>query len=59
MPYAGNAWYVPRKVKIGYEVSFARHFYRPKPLRPLEEIRADILTLEQETGGLLAEILYR
>ena len=30
---------------------------KPQPLRPLEEIRADILALERETEGLLAEII--
>ena len=30
---------------------------RPQPFRPLEEIRADILDLERETDGLLAEIV--
>ena len=44
-------------VKIGYEVSFTRYFYKPQPLRTLEEIRADILALERETEGLLAEIV--
>ena len=57
LPYAGDAWYPPKKVKIGYEISFNRYFYKPEPLRTLEEIRADILALEQETEGLLAEIL--
>ena len=55
LPYAPDAWYVPDSVKVGYEISFTRHFYKPKPLRKLEEIRADILALEQETEGLLAE----
>ena len=31
--------------------------WEPQPLRPLEEIRAGILALEQETEGLLAEII--
>ena len=57
LPYAPDAWYVPDSVKVGYEISFTRHFYRPKPLRSLEEIRADILALEDETEGLLAEIV--
>ena len=57
LPYAPDAWYPPDSVKIGYEISFTRHFYKPQPLRPLEEIRADILMLEQETEGLLAEII--
>ena len=57
LPYAPDTWYPPDRVKIGYEISFTHHFYRPQPLRPLEEIRADILVLEQETEGLLAEIV--
>ena len=57
IPYAPDAWYVPSSVKIGYEISFTRHFYKPKPLRTLEEIRADILALEKETEGLLDEII--
>ena len=57
LPYAPDAWYVPASVKIGYEISFTRHFYKPEPLRPLEEIRADILALERETEGLLSEIV--
>ena len=57
LPYAPDTWYVPDNVKVGYEISFTRHFYKPQPLRPLEEIRAEILALEQETEGLLAEIL--
>ena len=58
LPYAPDAWYVPSSVKTGYEISFTRHFYKPQPLRPLEEIRADILSLERETEGLLSEILF-
>ncbi len=57
LPYAPDAWYAPSTVKIGYEISFTRHFYKPQPLRPLEDIRADILALEQETEGLLSEIV--
>ena len=56
LPYTPDAWYAPGRVKVGYEISFTRHFYKPQPLRPLEEIRADILALERETDGLLSEI---
>ena len=31
--------------------------YKPQPMRTLEEIRADILALEEETEGLLGEII--
>ena len=57
LPYAPDAWFDATSVKIGYEISFTRHFYKPEPLRSLEEIRAEILALEQETEGLLAEIV--
>ena len=57
LPHASDAWYVPGSVSTGYEVSFTRYFYKPQPLRTLEEIRADILALEKETDGLLGEII--
>ncbi len=57
LPHASDAWYVPGGVKTGYEVSFTRYFYKPRPLRTLEEIRADILALEKETEGLLGKII--
>ena len=57
LPHAADAWYDPESVKTGYEVSFTRYFYKPQPLRTLEEIRADILALEKETEGLLGEII--
>ncbi len=59
IPHAFDAWYVPDSVKTGYEVSFTRYFYKPQPLRTLEEIRLDILALEQQTEGLLGEIIGR
>ena len=57
LPYAADAWYQADSVKVGYEISFTRYFYKPKPMRTLVEIRADILALERESEGLLSEIL--
>ena len=57
LPHANDAWYLGDKVKIGYEVSFTRYFYKPTPMRSLNEIRADIVALESETEGLLEEIV--
>jgi len=57
IPYAPDVWYDPAKVRVGYEVSFTRYFYKPKPMRSLEEIRADLLTVEKEAEGLLCEIV--
>lgn len=57
LPHVPDAWIVSDKVQIGYEISFTRFFYKPKPVRTLIEIRQDIEDLEQETDGLLDEIL--
>src|SRR5207237_3078074 len=57
MPYTPDAWIDEAATKIGYEISFTRHFYKPQPLRTLEKIRADIIALERETEGLLDEVL--
>ena len=59
LPYTPDAWYNPGKVKVGYEINFNRHFYKPAPMRTLEEIRADILALERESEGLLQGVLGR
>ncbi|WP_419167177.1 type I restriction-modification system subunit M [Candidatus Palauibacter sp.] len=56
-PYAEDAWYVPKSVKTGYEISFNRYFYKPEPMRMLEEIRADIAAVEREAAGLLTGLL--
>ncbi|MBE9197107.1 SAM-dependent DNA methyltransferase, partial [Synechocystis sp. LEGE 06083] len=51
------AWIEASKTQIGYEVSFTRHFYKPVPMRTLDEIKADIYALEQEAEGLLEQIV--
>ena len=56
LPYAPDAWIDRAKTKIGYEISFTRHFYKPAPMRTLAEIQADIRALEAETDNLIAEI---
>ena len=57
LPYTPDAWIDPGKTLVGYEISFTRHFYRPAPMRTLDEIKADIYALEQETEGLLEQIV--
>jgi type I restriction enzyme M protein len=57
IPHTPDAWVDKDATKIGYEISFNRYFYKPQPLRSLEDIRSDILAVEKETGGLLAEII--
>lgn len=57
LPHAPDAWIAMDATRIGYEISFARYFYKPTPLRTLEQIRADILKLEEQTDGLLHKIV--
>lgn len=48
-PHLPEAWIDETKTKIGYEINFTKYFYEFKPLRSLEEIKADILALEEKT----------
>lgn len=57
LPHARDAWIDVAKTQIGYEISFTRVFYKPKPLRTLKQIRDDIVALEQDTDGLLLQII--
>jgi len=57
LPYTPDAWIKKDATKIGYEISFTRHFYKPQLLRSLEEICQDILAIEKEAEGLLDEII--
>ena len=57
LPHVPDAWMDRSKDKVGYEINFTKYFYKYKPLRPLSDIKADILALENETEGLLKEIL--
>ncbi len=55
-PHAADAWIDHSKTKIGYEIPLNRHFYRYDPPRALEEIDADIKTLQHDIVSLLADV---
>lgn len=59
LPYVPDCWIDANATETGYEISFTRYFYKPKPLRSLQEIRADILAVEKESLGMVEEILGR
>ncbi len=54
-----DAWVDESKTKVGYEINFNRYFYKYVPPRPLEEIEADIRTLETEIVPMLGGITGR
>lgn len=56
-PYAPDAVVNVNKAVVGYELSFTKYFYKTITLRPLNKIKEDIQLIENETDGLLNEIL--
>lgn len=57
LPHVPDAWIDEDRTVKGYEINFTRYFYEYKPLRPLDEIRAEIMALEDDLDGMLAEAL--
>ncbi len=57
LPFASDAWIKKADPKIGYEINFNKYFYEYTPPRSLEDIKKDILALENETGNVLEEII--
>ena len=56
LPYRADAWIDHNKIKVGYEIPFNRHFYEYEPPRPLAEIEADIVALEQDIMAMLKAV---
>ena len=56
-PHLPNSWMDRSKDKIGYEINFTKYYYKYKPLRSLEEITKDLLKLEEESEGLMKDII--
>lgn len=56
-PHDEEAWINMESTKTGYEISFNKYFYQHKPLRSMEAVAKDIIDLEQQAEGLIAEIL--
>ena len=57
LPYTTDAYVNEDKTVIGYELSFTKYFYKPVQLRSLNEIAADIRSIEENTDGMLNKIL--
>lgn len=57
LPHVPDAWIDHEKTGKGYEIAFTKVFYKYQPLRSLDEIERDIMALEEETEGLIKEII--
>jgi type I restriction enzyme M protein len=56
LPFAPDAWIDQSKSKVGYEIPFTRYFYKYEAPKPSAQIMAEILEIEKELDGSLAEI---
>ncbi len=55
-PYVADAWINLPPTKIGCEISFNKYFYKPAPLRSLEENEVDILALDEQSQGFIKSL---
>lgn len=56
LPFAPDAWIDKAKSKVGYEIPFTRYFYKYEAPKPSAELMAEILAIETELDGALAEV---
>lgn len=55
-PYVADAWIDLPSTEIGCEISFNKYFYKPVPLRSLEENERDILELDKQSQGFIQSL---
>lgn len=56
-PHLPDSWMDRSKDTVGYEINFTKYFYKYKPLRSVEELKQDLIRLEEETDGLMSKII--
>ncbi len=56
LPHVPDAWVDHSKTRVGYEISFNRHFYKYVPPRPIEEIEVELKRIEHEIAEMLSEV---
>ena len=55
-PHLPDSWMDRSKDKIGYEINFAKYFYKYTPLRNLEDISHELKSLDDEIKHLTKEM---
>ena len=56
LPFAPDVTWDEEAAKVGYEIPFKRVFYRPTPVRSLEEIDADVAAVMSRLAEKFAEV---
>jgi len=57
LPHLPTAWVDESKTQVGYEINFTKYFYKYQALRSLLDITNDLVALENQTDGLMAQLL--
>ena len=57
LTYAPDAWVDDAKTTVGYEISFARYFYKSVELRELNDIIVTLNALERSSENILKTLL--
>ena len=57
LPYTPDAWIDEKKTQIGYELTFTKYFFEPRPIRDIDTIAADINDVIGQMSGVLSEVL--
>lgn len=56
-PFAPNAWFDPKKIKIGYEIPMTRFFFEFPDQEPADEILEEIKVLKNRIVSSLTEVI--
>lgn len=57
LPFTNDVWIKKGSEKIGYEISFTKHFYRTQKMRSIKEISDEIIENEGHVKELMNEFL--
>ena len=57
LPYTPDARIDDKKTQIGYELTFTKYFFEPRPIRDIDSIAADIKDVISQMSGVLSEVL--
>ena len=57
LPYVPDAWYDPKKTKVGYEIPMTRYFYEYQAPEKVEDVFARVTKLEDEINVSLKSLL--
>ena len=57
LSFAPDAWYDPKKTKVGYEIPMTRYFYEYKAPEKVEDVFARVTKLDEEISSCLKSLL--